>query len=138
MQLGELRQEFRVSQESAYAEGTNQNLWAMWKSYLLFCLYFQLSWLPASVESIALYAQFLSRSCKSVTTVRNYVSGVKLLQVLSGYSELVFNNVHLKLALRGLERNIGYTPKPSLLISIELHLKRHNLLTFNNVVHVYF
>ncbi len=38
----------------------------------------------------------------------------------------------------GLERNIAYTPKPSLTISIELLLKMYNLLNFNNVVHVVF
>ncbi len=113
-----LRQELKVSQQSAFAEGTINNLCTIWKSYLLFTLYFGFACMPASVETIMLVAQFLRRSCVNVNGIRNYISGVKLLHVLSGFSEFMFNHDHLKLALCGIERNMAYTPKLSLPITI--------------------
>ncbi len=78
MQLRVLRQELRVSQQSVFAEGTNNNLWTIWKSYLFFSLYFGFAGMPASVETIRLFAQFGGISCVNVNSIRNYISGVKL------------------------------------------------------------
>ncbi len=81
--------------------------------------------MPASVETIALFAQFWGRSSVNVNSIRNYISGVKLLHVLLGFSEFMFNYVHLKLALCALKRNMVYTPKPSLPITIYEPASRH-------------
>ena len=41
--------------------------------------------LPTSTETLQLYAQFLSRSFKSVQSIRNYISGVKTIHLLLGF-----------------------------------------------------
>lgn len=61
----------------AYAAGTFKNLRIQWELYFMFCTYFNLQELPAKVETLCLYVQFLRRSFKSVQSIRNYLSGVK-------------------------------------------------------------
>ena len=63
--------------KSAYAEGTYKNLRIQLESFLLFSEYYKLEPFPVDVKTLYLYAQFLSRSFKSVQSVRNYLSAVK-------------------------------------------------------------
>jgi hypothetical protein len=46
--------------------------------YFMFCIYFECVPIPTSVQILTLYAQFLSRSFKSVDSIRNYNSAIKL------------------------------------------------------------
>ena len=85
-QLKQLRTDLHTSNRSAYAQGTRKNLKIQWESFLLFCVYFGFEYLPASTSTIQLYAQFLSRSFKSVDSIRNYLSGVNKIHLLLGYS----------------------------------------------------
>ena len=65
------------SNKAAYADGTRRNLRVQWESYLLFCFYFELVTLPASTRNLQLFAQFLSRTFKSVDSIKNYLNGVR-------------------------------------------------------------
>lgn len=75
----------------------------------MFCSYFDFSPLPASIDTLALYAQFLSRSL-TPPSVRNYVSGVKLLHVITGHPISQFTSYKLHITLRGLERLAQHVP----------------------------
>lgn len=99
-----LRQELKASRSSAYAEGTKKNLKIQWESFLLFCIYFELTYLPASTETLSLYVQFLSRTCKSTQSLRNYLSEVKTMHYLLGYSVEHINTFLIQLSLRGIAR----------------------------------
>jgi hypothetical protein len=48
---------------------------------MVFCEYFQINPIPTTVQVLCFYAQFLSRSFKSVNSIKNYLSGVKLLHL---------------------------------------------------------
>jgi len=74
-----------------------------WRSYFYFCLHFQLRPLPATLEVICLYCQFLSRSL-TPQSVRNYLSGVKLLHVTAGFEFAFYESIELQFTLRGIER----------------------------------
>ena len=50
----------------------------------MFCISFGFTFLPASTSTVQLYAQFLSRSTKSVSSIRNYLSGVRTVHLLLG------------------------------------------------------
>ena len=76
-ELYSLKQDLKSSNKAAYAVGSRRNLRIQWESFLLFCFYFKLAFLPTSTETLQLYAQFLSRSFKSVQSIQNYISGVK-------------------------------------------------------------
>ena len=104
VELRRLRGELRGSTAAAFAEGTKKNLRTQWQSFLLFCIYFNLSYLPASTDTIQLFAQFLSRSFKSVDSIRNYISGVRTFHNILGFSTDHINNYLVNLSLKGLER----------------------------------
>jgi integrase len=80
----------------------------------------------------------LCRSCKSVNTVKNYVSGVKLLHILLEQPCVGFDNVNLKLALKGMTRMKSHTLKQALPITKEILLKIYRELNFNDVTDVVF
>ena len=60
---------------------------------------------------MSLYSQFLSRNCKSVDSIRNYISGVKLLHLFLDKEYPEFDSFRLKLVLRGLSRTKPYCPR---------------------------
>lgn len=78
----------------------------------MFCLYFEFLPHPASIRTLALYAQFLSRSL-TPPSVRNHVSGVKLLHVITGHSISQFTSYELRIAVPGLERLAQHVPSHS-------------------------
>ena len=94
-QMNNLKAELRNSRRQAFAEGTNKNLTIQWETFLLFCFYFKLTYLPVDTETLSLYAQFLSRSFKSVQSIKNYLSGVKTMHYLLGYSTAQINDFYL-------------------------------------------
>lgn len=77
----------------------------------MFCIYFKFRLLPASVECLCLYAQFLSRTLKAVDSIRNYLSGVGTLHTLCDIPYMGKDNVELKLLLRGLARKKPHMPR---------------------------
>ena len=103
-----LRQELKASRSSAYAEGTKSNLKIQWESFLMFCIYFRMKYLPCSTETLSLYAQFLSRTFQSTQSIRNYLSGVKTMHYLLGYSVDHINGFLINLGLRGIARTNPY------------------------------
>lgn len=66
-----LKEDLKRTQLNAYAPGTQKNRRSQCKSYLAFCLYFDLTPVPATAHVIALYCQFLSRSL-TPQSIRNY------------------------------------------------------------------
>ena len=82
--LRDLRRDLKVTRKAAFAAGTHKNHLTQWRTYLSFCLYFSLDFLPATVDTICLFCQFLNRSL-TPASVRNYLSGVKFLHVALGH-----------------------------------------------------
>ena len=94
----------------AFAKGTYSNLRTQFRSYFGFCVYFHRVPLPADVHTICGFAQFLSRSLKP-PTIRNYLSGVKMLHIFLGYEYTFSDNFHLRLTVRGIERIHQHVPR---------------------------
>lgn len=76
---------------------------------MYFTLNFNLVFLPASLRTICLYCQFLSRSM-TPPSVRNYLSGVKLLHLMLGFEFPDLSAHELKVTLRGIERLAQHRP----------------------------
>ena len=100
------------SRRYAFATGTYSNLRTQFRSYFGFCVHFNRTPLPADLDTICGYVQFLSRSLLP-QSITNYMSGVKLLHILLGHEYNFADNIHLRLLLRGVKRVI-----PALLVSI--------------------
>ena len=134
-ELVQLKADTQESRKAAFAPGTRKNLITQWMSFLLFCLHFELEFLPAEEETIALYAQFLSRSFKTVSSIQNYLSGVKLLHLYAGVKLPNMKDFSIKLVLDGIRRRKPHCVKQALPItpSILLHLYQHITLCGNGV-----
>jgi hypothetical protein len=104
-----------------------------WKAYFLFCTYFNLTQIPATLENVCLYAQFLSRSFKSTDSVRNYISGIKLLHL---FLDVEFPHIHefeFKLVLKGLARLNPHLPRQALPITPDMLLEFYPFLDLRNL-----
>ena len=105
-----LLQEVRSTRLHAFAKGTYSNLRTQFRSYFGFCVYFQRTPLPAHIDTMCCYAQFLSRVMKP-PSIRNYLSGVKMLHIFLGYEYTISDDFHMHLTIRGIERIIQHVPQ---------------------------
>ena len=118
-----LLKEARRSQRHAFTEGSHSNLRTQFRSYFAFCVYYERRPLPADLDTVCAYAQFLSRSVQH-GTILNYLSGLKMLHILLGHTYPFTGNAILRLLLRGLHRLHPYTPNrappitPDILLSV--------------------
>ena len=90
--------------QAAFALGTRKNLRTQWETFLLFCFYFKFVSLPVSTQTLQLYAQFLSRTFKSVESIKNYINGVKTMHLILGHPVEQINTFILNLSYRGIAR----------------------------------
>ena len=88
--------------------------------YLVIILVFVQFRLPLD-QVLSLYCHFLSRTM-TPESVRNYLSGVKLLHIILGESVSQFLAYEIKIALRGIERLARHIPSRAPTVSPELLL----------------
>lgn len=100
--------------KAAFSAGTSRNLKVQWRSYFLFCKFYGLKAIPATVENLCLFGQFLGRSFKSVESVKNYISGVKTLHQVLDVKFPSENMYQLTLVLRGMARSCPHLPQKAL------------------------
>ena len=83
---------------------------------MAFCLYFDLTPVPATAHVVALYCQFLSRTL-TLQSIRNYFSGVKLLHLIAGFDFPFLQSYEVCLTLRGIQHLAKHTPNRALPIT---------------------
>lgn len=127
-----LKKDLYSSRKSAFAEGSTQNLKIQWESYILFCLYFGLQYLPSNTETLSLYVQFLCRTFKSTQSIKNYISGIKTMHLLLGFSTDNINDFLINLSLRGMARLHPYCIKQAQAITPSILLQFAEVLDFTN------
>lgn len=101
----------RRTQKMAAAEGTRSNLRTQWRTYLLFCEYFDIQALPASSETMCYYVEFLKRSFTAIASIKNYLSGVRQLHALHDLPCSSDGQLLLKMTLRGAAKALFREPK---------------------------
>lgn len=86
-----------------------------------------MTYLPTTTETLSLYAQFLSRTFKSTQSIKNYISGVKTMHYLLGFSTEHINEFLLNLGIKGIARLNPYCTKQAKPITpaILLHMSKH-------------
>ena len=100
--MSQLSRDLKKSRKAAYAAGTSRNHRTQWRTYLYFTIHFKLVFLPASVQTICLFCQFLSRSL-TPPSIRNYLSGVMLFHLMLGFSFPDLSAYELHVTRRGIE-----------------------------------
>ena len=136
MQINKLHEEMIRSRSMAFAVGTHANLKVQWRAYLLFCNYYEIEPFKNSSNTLCLYAQFLSRSFKSVDSIKNYLNGIRILFLISDLNVDIFYSFEVKLTLKGLKRKLLHMPKQALPITLEILTKFYDLLDHTNRVDV--
>ena len=105
-----------------------QNLVTQWNKYLEFCVYHLLRPLPATVDTVCLYAQYLANNMKSPQTVQNYISGVRVLHLLSDQPLVALVSPDLKLTLKGVARTKLHQPCQAQPITLDMLLAKEELV----------
>lgn len=128
-----LKTQAQESLKSAHASGTRKNLKIQWKAFFLFCHFYNLKTLPCELNTLCLFAQFLSRSFKSVDSIRNYLNGVKVLHLLFDLPFIHFESFYFRLFMKGLKRCNPHTVRAALPITPSILLKIREELNFDDI-----
>ena len=83
--------------------------------------------------TLQLYAQFLSRSFKSVDSIRNYISGIRKVHLLLGFQLDNINQFILNFSLKGLERLKGHCVKQAEPMTPELLARMYSVMDMADV-----
>ena len=94
-------------QANAYAPETVRNLRSQWRSFIHFCEQVTLVPLPASPQTLSVYASFLSCRTSFFNYIMNHLNAVRFLHLYNGYSTESFNSFALNLTKKGLKRMMG-------------------------------
>ena len=122
-----LLQDVQRSRCHAFARGSFSNLRTQFRSYFAFCTYFHREPLPADSKTIYAYAQFLSRSLLP-SSVRNYLSGVRMLHIFLGVPYVHAEDFLLNLELRGIARLHPHVPVRAKPITPTILVDFHRLM----------
>ena len=112
----DLLKEVEHSRHHAFAKGSYSNLRTQVRSYFSFCVYFGRRPLPADPKTIYGFVQFLSRSLVP-SSVRNYLSGVRVLHIFHGLPFQHSKDFLLQLELRGIARLDPHVPRRAIPIT---------------------
>ena len=108
---------------SAFAPGTYANLRTQWSTFLAFAKALGKSWAQPTPDDLSVYSVYLSYHFKAVSTIRNYISGVRTLLLLNNLPVHMFDSLHLHLTLQGLSRLKPHQPRRAAPITPEIFFK---------------
>ena len=115
-------------QAFALSDATKRNYHSVWNTYLKFCQFYSVTPFPASSSTIAAFIALLSFSVKSHHTVNNYLSALRRLHVFCHFDTSAFDDIHVKLTQKGLEKSMLHIPRrkapltPAILLQFYRHL----------------
>lgn len=131
--LGSLDRKVLSMKRAAYAGGTYNNIQTQWRTFLFFCLHFELPFLPTDAVTVHRFIAFLARSMSSAQSVRNYLNGVKTVHLCSGFNFEHLRSFDYSLIIKGLAREKLHLPKKALPVTPDLLLRIRNILDLESV-----
>ena len=125
--LRDLQHHVRQIQDSALSAANRRNYHSVWNIDLKFCDFYKLQPFPASPSTIAAFITLVSFSVKSHHTINNYLSALRRLHVFCHLDASAFDDIHVKLTQKGLEKSMIHIPhrKAPLTLSILFHFHAH-------------
>ena len=123
-----------MSRRNAFAKGSYSNLRTQARSYFSFCVYFGRTPLPADSKTIYGFVQFISRSMVP-STVRNYLSGVKVLHIFHNLPFPHSEDHLLQLELRGIARLNPHVPVRAIPVTPAILLTFMKTMTVEDPLH---
>ena len=115
-------------QAFALSDSTKRNYHSVWNTYLKFCQFYSITPFPDSSSTIAAFITLLGFSVKSHRTVNNYLSALRRLHVFCHFETSAFDDIHVKLTQKGLEKSMVHLPHrkapltPAILLQFYHHL----------------
>jgi hypothetical protein len=129
--LEKLKLEAQCYKRSAFSLATQKTYKSQLRSFLQFCLEFECVPVPVSQETLICYVAYLARRLLP-TSIPNYLNVIRLLHLESGYKNPLSDNFELNLLKRGISRQKGVAPRQKQPMSIQILLKIHALLNFDD------
>ena len=93
-----------------YAPGSYSNLVTKRKRYMEFCLIFEVTPFPVTQWQCVRFATYLSFWFKSPQSIKNYVSGVCILNELNGFEKVIRGTLYRNV-IRGIRRHLKHQVK---------------------------
>ena len=113
-----------------FAESTKSTYRTHRDCYLRFCNFMGLTAIPASSNTVCLYAAFLARSLK-FNSIKSYLNTIGVLHKEFGLHDPISDNWHIKSLLTGIKRVKGSTIKQKLPVTVDILKKINGLLNCN-------
>ena len=102
--------------------------------YIRFCLHFGLQNIDPSTSTILMYGEFLARTFQSPKTIRNYISGVRLMHKYLDIHLAALYSFELTLLLRFMDINMQHIPNQRLPINVTMLNKMVNACDSLNAI----
>ena len=103
---------------NAYSVGTQENRQKQAEAYIAFCVLYNFQPTSPPLIAAALYTQCLANSFKSLSTVRNYLSGARSWITETNGDPSGFTSPVIQTLLKGLARNSTHIPTPAPVLDI--------------------
>ena len=133
-----MEDELRHTQKQAFSEGTIKNLLTQWRAFYAFCRIYAIFIWPVTAHILCLFVQFLSFNLKSPDSIRNYLSGVRTLHLLTNHKCPDLNDFEIKITMKGLRRRMKHTVTQAAPITPLILAQIHPLLNFRKKVDIVF
>lgn len=102
-----------------FAKSTQASYRTHLKSYLRFCIYFQLQPVPAAQSTIVSYISFLARTLQP-SSIQNYLNIIRILHEDNQLPNPLYRNFEISNLLKGIARCKGKPPKQMLPMTPEI------------------
>jgi hypothetical protein len=111
--------EVRRFKRAAYAETTKTAYKCHLKSYMSFCIEFSLTPIPASQQTVVVYATYLARRL-TPASIPVYLNVLRILHLEAGFKNPLTENWELGLIKRGMGHTLRRPPQQKLPITIDM------------------
>ena len=118
--LTSLKSATRRRLRQAFRPGTRINHMVQVKTYIAFCLYFDLDFINPSASTLCMYIEFLASSLASPASVSNYFSIIKLTHAALQHKCYALESLEVRLMLRAVRITTSHTPQPKLPITKDM------------------
>ena len=96
---------------------SRRNIYLHIKTFITFCLFYNLPHRNLSPEIICAYIEFLLNSFKSPTTVKNYVASLSFLVSWLGLPADTLHSFQISQMWRAVDKTVRFFPKPRLILT---------------------
>lgn len=125
-----LKSEARAFKSNAFAVATKKSYNTHLMTFIRFCLFYDLTPVPASQETITCYVAHLARSLKPVS-VNIYLNIIRIMHEEAGFPNPLFENYELRMIKRGLLRERGSPPVQKAPMTVAILISLYKNVNFD-------